>query len=316
MKNILLCTVLFIYGFNCKAQTISDVDGNVYQTVTIGTQVWMKENLKTTHYANDAAIPLVNTNSTWDALTGTSKAYCWYNDDIANKDTYGALYTWAAAMNGTASTNTNPSNVQGVCPIGWHLPSYAEWVQLTTYLGGGGVAGGKLKETGTALWSTPNAGATNETGFTAFPIGARSSNGVFDYVGDYANWWNSTEYAEDIDRAWFHFVLYIGSNLGGDASNKEWGFSVRCVKDNIINNISSLKLDDAYFYPNPSREKIYLKSSDYSNYQIMICDLQGNHVLSMQLNSNCIDISNLKKGIYVVNFIGSKNLKIAKLIKE
>jgi uncharacterized protein (TIGR02145 family) len=141
-------SVIFYKPISSSSTTVTDFDGNVYNTITIGSQVWMAENLKTTHYSDGTAIPLVTGNSNWDTLTATSKAYCWYNDDVINKATYGALYTWAAAMNGAASVTTNPSGVQGVCPTGWHLPSDAEWTQLTDYLGGTGVAGGKLKESG------------------------------------------------------------------------------------------------------------------------------------------------------------------------
>ncbi len=189
----------------------------------------MTENLKTTKYANGTAIPLVNTNSTWDALTVTSKAYCWYNDDIANNATYGALYTWAAAMNGAASVTVNPSGEQGVCPTGWHLPSDAEWTQLTTYLGGESVAGGKLKETGTTHWASPNTGATNETGFTALSGGCRFSNGTFSNKGFFGYWWSATEF--NAPSAWYRFMSYYHSDVYRDDDYKEVGFSVRCVKD-------------------------------------------------------------------------------------
>lgn len=210
--------------------TVTDFDGNVYNTVTIGTQVWMAENLKTTKYANGTAIPLANTRSTWDALTVTSKAYCWYNDDIANKATYGALYnTWAAAMNGAASVITNPSGVQGVCPTGWHLPSGAEWTQLTTYLEGESVAGGKLKEIGTIHWTSPNTGATNETGFTALPGGYHNSNGIFSEVGNHGAWWSASE--SSATDALYLNISYGFSALGSGIGDKVHGISVRCVRD-------------------------------------------------------------------------------------
>ncbi|MBI5010148.1 MAG: fibrobacter succinogenes major paralogous domain-containing protein, partial [Bacteroidia bacterium] len=137
---------------------VSDIDGNVYQTVTIGTQVWMKENLKTTKLNDGIALPNVIDNAAWAALTTTG--YCWYNNDATTyKSTYGALYNWYAVNTGK------------LCPIGWHVPSDDEWTLLTTFRGGYSVAGGKLKETGTLHWTSPNTGATNETGFTALPGG-------------------------------------------------------------------------------------------------------------------------------------------------
>jgi uncharacterized protein (TIGR02145 family) len=222
-------SVIFYKPISSSSTTVTDFDGNVYNTITIGSQVWMAENLKTTHYSDGTAIPLVTGNSNWDTLTATSKAYCWYNDDVINKATYGALYTWAAAMNGAASVTTNPSGVQGVCPTGWHLPSDAEWTQLTDYLGGTGVAGGKLKESGTTHWTSPNTGATNETGFTALPGGYRNCDGTFYVIGDYGLWWVSEEL--DSYSAYYRDMYYDTSYVSRYGDYKEVGFSVRCLRD-------------------------------------------------------------------------------------
>ncbi|MEQ9412714.1 MAG: fibrobacter succinogenes major paralogous domain-containing protein, partial [Cyclobacteriaceae bacterium] len=159
---------------------VRDFDSNFYNTIKIGNQVWMAENLKTTHYADGTPIPYVSGESNWDALTTTSKAYCWYDDDINNKNTYGALYTWSAAMKDATSATANPSGVQGVCPTDWHLPSDAEWTELINYLGGPSIAGGKLKEAGLLNWLSPNEAATNESHFTALPGGYRVNDGTFE----------------------------------------------------------------------------------------------------------------------------------------
>jgi len=228
---------------------LKDIDGNFYNTVKIGNQVWMAENLKTTKFANGTAIPLVNTNSTWDALTATSKAYCWYNDDIANKATYGALYTWAAAMNGAASVIANPSGVQGVCPTGWHLPSDAEWTQMENYLadngynydgttGGGGakiakamsnISGWSAYSGVGAVGNTDYPAYRNKSGFTALPGGLRAFSGEFYQIGDYGCWWSTTEAgaASALNR----LIYYVVSNVGSFTYSKEVGFSVRCVRD-------------------------------------------------------------------------------------
>lgn len=208
---------------------VTDIEGNVHRTIKIGNQWWMAENLKTTKYATGTDIPLVTGTSNWDALTETSKAFCWYNDDINNKETYGALYTWAASMNGATSSTANPSGVQGVCPTGWHLPSDAEWTELTDFLGGETEAGGKLKETGTSHWTTPNTGATNETGFTALPGGDRYHDGTFYDVGNYAGWWSTTEFSTT--NAYYRSMFYDYSYVGRYTTRKEVGFSVRCVRD-------------------------------------------------------------------------------------
>ncbi|MBI5217468.1 MAG: fibrobacter succinogenes major paralogous domain-containing protein [Bacteroidia bacterium] len=219
--------ISFTTSSPCPA-TVPDYDGNTYNIVTIGSQCWMKENLKTTHYANGTA--MVDGTSAGD-ITGnyTTKYYFDYANTPSNTATYGKLYTWAAAMNGAASSAANPSGVQGVCPTGWHLPSDAEWTQLTDYLGGGSVAGGKMKEAGTTHWNSPNTGADNSSGFSALPGGGRSSYGTFYSVGDYGYWWCSTEYSTS--DAWRWYLSYDNSHVYSYINDKSFGFSVRCLRD-------------------------------------------------------------------------------------
>ncbi|MCK4664529.1 MAG: hypothetical protein KAT68_16795 [Bacteroidales bacterium] len=208
--------------------TVTDYDGNYYNTVAIGNQCWMKENLQTTSYADGTA--LVNGTSAGD-ITGddTTKYYFAYDDNEGNVPIYGRLYTWAAIMNEATSSNANPSGVQGVCPTGWHVPSDAEWTELTDYLGGESVAGGKMKEVGTTHWTSPNTDATNESGFTALPNGYRNYDSTFDGIGYNGHYWNSTEYSTT--NAWNRNMNYSISNVNRDNHYKNYGFSVRCVKD-------------------------------------------------------------------------------------
>jgi uncharacterized protein (TIGR02145 family) len=196
--------------------TVTDIDGNVYNTVTIGTQVWMVENLKTTKYRDGTSIPNVTDNISWSNLT--TGAYCDYSNTPSNSATYGKLYNWYAA-----------TNAHNIAPTGWHVPTDADWTTLTTYLGGEGVAGGKLKETGTTHWQSPNIGATNETGFTALPGGIRNYNGSFDYIGSHGYWWSATE--SGAASAWLRFMGFSYSYVFSYGANKELGFSVRCVRD-------------------------------------------------------------------------------------
>ncbi len=209
---------------------ITDIDGNVYQTVTIGEQVWMAENLKVTHNADGTEIPLVTNDIEWGELgdNNTDKAYCYYDNNV-NSD-YGALYTWAAAMNGASGSIANPSGVQGVCLEGWHLPSDDEWNELINELGGTSIAGGKLKESGTTHWNSPNIGATNESGFTALPGGNRlSNNGSFVDIGYNGRWWSTSE--RDNNYIWLRYMSYSDSEAVRNFGNKSYGLSVRCVKD-------------------------------------------------------------------------------------
>jgi len=223
--------------FTTKNPSVKDFDGNVYKTAKICNQVWMAENLATTHYADGT--PLVDgTGAGSIAGDYTTKYWFVYDDDPANKATYGLLYTWAAAMNGSASSSANPSGVQGVCPSGWHIPSEAEWIQLEICLGmpdeqldlvdwRGTNEGGKLKEKGTNHWNNPNAGATNESGFTALPGG--HSSDAFNSMGEYADFWSSTEKIEN--AAWSRHLRYDGADIYRNGSYNNLVFSVRCVKD-------------------------------------------------------------------------------------
>ncbi|MEA3452097.1 MAG: fibrobacter succinogenes major paralogous domain-containing protein, partial [Bacteroidota bacterium] len=215
------------YTFNFV--TCTDGDGNNYAVVKIGGQTWMAENIKTTSYTNSDAIPLVTDNTEWGNLedNDTDKAYCFYDNDEGNADIYGALYTYAAATNG----DNSGTGVQGVCPTGWHVPSDAEWIELTDYLDGTNVAGGKMKETGTTHWSNPNTGATNESGFSALPGGMRYNNsaGTFINASLYGNWWSATE--DDSSLAWNRSLYYDDVDMYRANSFKSSGFSVRCVRD-------------------------------------------------------------------------------------
>lgn len=201
-----------------NTQTITDVDGNVYQTVMIGTQVWMKENLKVTKYRNGDIIG-TTTPATLDVSGESGPKYQWaYNGDEDNIAVYGRLYTWFAV---TDSRN--------VCPEGWHIPADAEWATLTTYLGGFKIAGGKLKESGHSHWRSPNTGASNETGFTALPGSYRSINGEFSHFGIYGGWWSSTEMNPYM--AWTRYLTAIANYTGVYSYGKSLGFSVRCLKN-------------------------------------------------------------------------------------
>jgi len=208
---------------------IDSRDGNEYNWVQIGDQVWMAENL--------AYLPSVNmvADGSEDAAGSYYYVYGYDGTNVAeakatdNYTTYGVLYNWTAAMDGEASSTTNPSGIQGVCPAGWHLPSDAEWTELTDYLGGESVAGGKLKETGTTHWASPNTDATNETGFTALPGGDRGGNGTFYGIGLGGDWWSATE--TGTGGAWDWFLYYNYGNVIWSSNSKELGFSVRCVRD-------------------------------------------------------------------------------------
>ena len=222
------------------AGTVSDIDGNTYMTIEIGSQTWMAENLKTSHYADATSIPHVENTAAWDALTVSDPAYCWFNGSSSNAETYGYLYNWPAAMKGAASTDTNPSGVQGVCPAGWHIPSDSEWKELEIYLGMSpgvvddlGFRGtdecGKLKEVGTVHWWSPNTGATNESGFTALPGGFRRNDASFYGQGIFDDIWSTTQASDTTTIR--RYLPYNEQRIYRGPLHKNYGFSVRCLKD-------------------------------------------------------------------------------------
>jgi uncharacterized protein (TIGR02145 family) len=196
---------------------VSDVDGNAYKTVQIGTQVWMAENLKTPKYNDGTTIPNITDNTQWE--NNTTGAWAYYNNDAANNAKYGKLYNWYAV---SKTTNGN----KNICPTGWHVPSDAEWTILTGYLGGETVAG-KMKEVGTTSWISPNTNATNSSLFTGLPGGYRGFSGYYSSVGHDGYWWSSTE--NKTSSAWIRFLDYYDA-YRNDGS-KEDGFSVRCLRD-------------------------------------------------------------------------------------
>jgi uncharacterized protein (TIGR02145 family) len=194
--------------------TVTDIDGNVYNTVTIGTQVWMAENLKVTKYRNGDIIPQVTI--LWSGtVTG---AWCYLDNNSTNNALYGKLYNWHVVK-----------DTRFLAPQGWHIPSDAEWTTLTTFLGGESVAGGKMKEAGTTHWLSPNTGATNSSGFKGLPAGFTYYFSSWDPIGYSTYWWSSSECA-GIDAFTRH--LYYDQGIATrDCQRQESGASIRCIKD-------------------------------------------------------------------------------------
>jgi len=201
-------------NFTTIPTSISDIDGNSYHTIIIGNQVWLAENLKTTKYRDGTSITNIIDNTSWS--NSTTGAYCYYDNDISYANDYGALYNFYAI-----------ADSRNICPAGWHIPSDNEWTTLTTFLGGESEAGAKLKEVGNDHWDYPNSG-TNSSGFAALPGGERYNNGTFHGSHMLGIWWTSTTY---YNAVWMRHVSNNGSQLFRSIDNKEFGFSVRCIKD-------------------------------------------------------------------------------------
>jgi uncharacterized protein (TIGR02145 family) len=194
---------------------VTDVDGNVYHAIVIGEQTWMAENLKARHYPNGTAIPWIEEGSVWANLDTTDEGYCYYDNSTDLENTYGVLYTWPAALK--------------ACPSGWHLPDENEWRELTDYLGGLDIAGGKMKETGLAHWASPNTCATDESGFGGLAAGYRNHGGYYGRLWAFSHFWSATEFSGT--TAYYRQLYFGNARIYRNNYYKGTGFSVRCIKD-------------------------------------------------------------------------------------
>jgi len=209
--NVTISSTSNICGSNTS---VTDIDGNVYQTVSIGNQCWMKENLKTSKYRNGDPISTGLSNTQWQNTT--TGAYAIYDNNAGNDTTYGKLYNWYAV---TDSRN--------LCPAGWHVSSHTEWSTLENFLGGVTAAGGKMKTT--TGWQSPNTGATNESGFSGLPGGYRDIYGSYFIIGYNGYWRSSTE--NSTTSAWSMYLNYDSGSSVRHYFDKQNGLSVRCLRD-------------------------------------------------------------------------------------
>ncbi len=290
-KTSIIFAVIVLFALSSKAQTtVIDADDNVYNTVTIGTQMWTKENLKTTSYSDGTSIALVTAGNDWsDLITG---AYCEYP---TYAEVFGNLYNFYAVA--------NPKNI---CPNNWHVATYDDWNVLVSYLGGPSVAASKLKEIGTAHWGEPNTDATNESDFTAFGGGYRKYDGVFYNIFDDGYFWTGTE--TGTDYAYYSVMDPSSGYLNITDNDKKDGMSVRCVKNN------SSGIEESYnqsfeIYPNPTDDFIQIENlSDCKSIEIF--NVAGQLVIRQTItnvSNSKIDISELNSGNYLVKLIDLNN---------
>jgi uncharacterized protein (TIGR02145 family) len=231
-------TLILMYGCEKKEDNlITDIDGNKYHTVTIGDQVWMVENLRTTRYSNGETILEVMDANQWTKLT--SEACCYYHDYnyiiLENHDTYQTITTYGRLYNWYAVTDSRK-----IAPEGWHVATADDWNTLINYAGGKDVAAGKLKEAGTKHWNTQDDNATNEYGFTALPGGSCNHRGSYEFISTHGNWWTASASDENLAYAYSIYCFMDGWEwnrslksgiLGPLDYYKTSGLSVRCVKD-------------------------------------------------------------------------------------
>lgn len=304
ISKTILIALLALFVIQNQAQTVTDIDGNVYNTITIGTQVWMKENLKTLHYQNGDSIG--TTYPAGKSVTSESTPkYQWLYNGTDSLKAYGRMYTWHVV---TDSRN--------VCPAGWHAATEAEWRDLGIYLGGDSIAGAKLKEAGTGHWAANNI-ATNSTGFSARPGGIRFGYGTFTNINTYGTYWTSSEYSATYGL--YRLLKNDDKALGRASGLKNNAYSVRCVSNNPATGMRDVdETGGIKIFPNPATNKIWYSDTENRTAAMLIYNMIGELVLRKELSMNEteIDINSLNKGIYLIQIITSAKTFQQKLIRE
>ena len=301
-------TIAFLVSFYANpgvAQTVTDIDGNVYNTISIGTQTWTRENLKTTRFSNGDEIPTTTSavNNNWMSL------YQWYyDDDTANINTYGRLYSWIAVY-----------DERNVCPAGWRVPANSDWEKLALALGGDSIAGGKMKETGTAHWTSTDTSVTNSSGFTALAGGFRGNPSGFINMGSIGFFWSATPLDTGPFPRGYVRSLHADNNiLHWSVAVANCGGSVRCV-EGIPNGIGTLQSDfRVEIYPNPANHQITLSFPNVAQREVAIFDMTGRQLIQevVYWNSNKMDVSVLPHGIYVIQIVESSRVYSKRFVKR
>lgn len=303
--------------YDSLAQTVTDIDGNVYNTINIGTQVWLKENLNVTHYTNGTDIPNVTNVTSWRNLT--TAAYCDFDNTIANSLIYGKLYNYYVL------DDTNK-----VCPVGWHVSSDADWNVMEKYLESsidttatawvGTKIGGILKEAGVVHWNNPNTGAIDSIGFSALPGGYRNLYGSFYYLRNYGYWWSPKLY--DTLHVWKRNLNYDNSQISrssNDTNYRRNGFSVRCVKNELITGAASKTIENIInIYPNPVSNDLTVVCNKVGALKMQIFNVLGECLITKNIGNDIIncDISFLHIGVYIVKITGFDWASYNKIVKK
>jgi uncharacterized protein (TIGR02145 family) len=312
MKHLVcLLLALTVSGYSqTPGNGVTDIDGNFYNSVVIGTQEWTIENLKVSKYSDGTPIPLFELSQPWQWAALTSGASCYYNNNPANSTTYGVLYNWNAVA-GNDDTNPNTPN-KSIAPTGWHVPTNEEWTTLITFLGGESIAGGKMKSTGTTLWMSPNTGATNESGFSAIPGGWRDISLDFSAIRGTALWWTSSE--QTTNTAYQRNIDNSSTSVNNWSMVKSNALSVRLVKNTLLSN-STFNSSSIKLYPNPVVSILNVKTDyNFIGQPYTIIDGLGRVVLNGKLNDvdSTINVEQLSKGIYYLKIEDNKAMKFIK----
>jgi uncharacterized protein (TIGR02145 family) len=320
MKHLTWITLFFTLSTFSQApgNGVTDIDGNNYNSVIIGTQEWMKENLNVSKYSDGTPIPQVTNPTAWAALT--TGAWCYYNNDSSLGSTYGKMYNWYAVA-GIWQAESNPptpaeiANRKSLAPSDWNVPSVADWSLLFNYLGGINIAGGEMKEAGLNHWLDPNTDATNNSGFTGLPGGYRPTNTLGQNLTGTGHWWCS-DYLAPFAANFFQLSWYSGTVVNSTFDTRT-GISVRWVKSSLLGN-ETFNNQLFNIYPNPVKDSLTIDCvniNNIANQSYNIIDALGKVILKGNLNEgdNSINVEHLSKGIY---YLKVANNKASKFIKE
>lgn len=307
MKNKIYFIVIFSFvSLKSNTQTIIDIDGNIYNSVIIGTQTWMQENLKTTRFNNGIEIPTTSLL----VVNDTTALYQWaYDQDTNNIDIYGRLYTWNVA-----------SNDDNVCPNGWHVPDNSEWESLRDFLGGESIAGSKMKEIGTTHWVETDSTVNNSSGFTGLGSGFRGNPSGFNLLGENGCFWSSTPFGiiGTFPRGHRYRLASDNNALASSVATANTGNAIRCIKDATTSTENSSFKNEIQIFPNPATDRVIISFEEIRNYQLLIYGMLGNTVYQKKLvdKINYINIGFLQKGTYVIQVVAKDYVVSHKLIKQ
>jgi len=315
MKHLTWITLVITLSAFSQApgNGVTDIDGNQYNTVIIGTQEWMKENLKVSKYSDGTPIPQVTDPIAWSNLT--TGAWCYYNNDSSVGSTYGKMYNWYAVA-GIWQAESNPPTLaqiasrKSLAPSDWNVPSVADWSLLFNYLGGISIAGGKMKEAGLNHWLDPNTDATNFSGFTGLPGGYRGNTSLGQNLTGTGHWWCS-DYVAPFAAAFFQLSWTSGAVVNSTFDNRT-GISVRWVKNSIMGN--DIFINQLFnIYPNPAKDQLTIDFKNNLNivgWYYKIVNTLGQEVLYGELNSqqNIVKLNKIaEQGVYFVKVYDQKN---------
>ncbi|MGB0870226.1 MAG: FISUMP domain-containing protein [Flavobacteriales bacterium] len=303
--KLFIISILSVIALNSKAQTVTDIDGNVYNTVIIGTQKWMQKNLKVTRFNNGIEIPTTSLPVNNDTMA----LYQWaFDEDTSNINIYGRLYTW-----NIVNSNDN------VCPVGWKVPNNSDWDVLKNFLGGEFIAGGKMKEMGTTHWLITDSLVTNSSGFTGLGSGTRGNPSGFSNLDERGSFWSATPFGSPgFPRGNVYSLVANNNALLSSVAVAQNGKSIRCIEVEPVSIETYSFQSTIQIFPNPAKNELSISFEEKMKCRISIYDILGNFIYEQELvdKLNYLDITFLSQGAYVILLNSEQEMFSYKFIKQ